>query len=117
MSQKIKCLITGMLAGAANGFFGGGGGMILVPLLTRWIKLEERKAFATSIIIILPLCIVSVIIYFFRAELNFLETLPYLAGGLVGGAVGGRIFKNIPVNFLHKALGIIIIYGGIRCLL
>ena len=28
--------MTGALAGAANGFFGAGGGLFLVPLFTKW---------------------------------------------------------------------------------
>lgn len=51
--------LAGGAAGVANGFFGGGGGMILVPLLVRRCRLSQRQAFATSVAIILPLCILS----------------------------------------------------------
>ena len=33
MSASAKCAVAGILAGAANGCFGGGGGTVLVPLL------------------------------------------------------------------------------------
>ena len=59
MTEKRKWLapaVAGALAGLANGFFGGGGGMILVPLLTRRCGLDQRRAFATSVAVILPLC-------------------------------------------------------------
>ena len=116
-SQKIKCAAAGALAGAANGFFGAGGGMLLIPLFTRWAKIEERKAFATSICVILPLSAVSAIVYLFRAGLDLSLALPYLLGGLAGGFIGGRIFKNIPTGILRRVLGLLIIYGGIRNLL
>ena len=51
--------VAGGLAGIANGFFGGGGGMVLVPFLTRRCGLDQRRAFATSVAVILPLCILS----------------------------------------------------------
>ena len=35
MSKNIKYAVTGGLAGAVNGLFGAGGGMVLVPLLIR----------------------------------------------------------------------------------
>lgn len=38
--------VAGGLAGLVNGFFGGGGGMILVPLLTHRCGLDQRRAFA-----------------------------------------------------------------------
>ncbi|MDR0863198.1 MAG: TSUP family transporter, partial [Oscillospiraceae bacterium] len=59
MSQKMKFAVAGALAGAANGLFGAGGGIFLVPLFTRWAKLEDKRAYATSVAVILPLSIVS----------------------------------------------------------
>lgn len=61
--SRLRSAAAGGAAGLANGFFGGGGGMLLVPLLTRWCGLEQRRAFATSIAIILPLCALSSVIY------------------------------------------------------
>ena len=57
MSKKSwRYALAGALAGLANGFFGGGGGSVLVPLLTRMCGLDQRRAFATSVAVILPLC-------------------------------------------------------------
>ena len=46
MKPMWKYAVSGMAAGAANGLFGAGGGMILVPLLTRWGGLEDKTALA-----------------------------------------------------------------------
>ncbi len=116
MPQKIKCVVAGLLTGALNGFFGAGGGMLLVPLLLRWVKLEERQAFATSVFIILPLCAVSACVYVFRAGIDPTPAVPYLIGGLAGGFIGGRIFKKIPTSLLHRLFGLLLLYGGVRCL-
>lgn len=117
MDKKVKYAISGACAGAANGLFGAGGGMILVPLLSRWTKLEDKKAFATSISIIAPICLVSILVYCLKGTLELSSALPYLLGGFFGGLLGGKLFKRIPEKFLHKALGLIIIYGGIKSLL
>ena len=45
-----------------SGFFGGGGGMLCVPLL-QFRGLDVKRAHATALIVILPLCIVSAAIY------------------------------------------------------
>ncbi len=116
-SPRIKCAVAGALAGALNGFFGAGGGMLLVPLLTRWVKMDEQKAFATSVFIILPLCAVSAAVYLLRFGIDFTQALPYLLGGLIGGFIGGCCFKNIPTALLHRAFGLLLIYGGVRSLL
>ena len=52
--SKLRYLLAGALAGLTNGLFGGGGGSVLVPLLTRYCGLSQRKAFATSVAVILP---------------------------------------------------------------
>lgn len=117
MKDAYKYAVSGAAAGAANGLFGAGGGMILVPLLTRWAGLEDKKAFATSISIIAPLCVVSIIVYCMGGSMDFIQALPYLIGGFLGGLIGGKVFQKVPAKFLHRALGIIIIYGGVRSFL
>ena len=90
--------------------------MILVPLFCKWLKIPQKSAFATSVAVILPMSVVSAIVYLLKYDLNFTETLPFLAGGLIGGIVSGMIFKKVPATLLRKALALFIIYGGIRSL-
>ena len=108
--SRLRSAAAGGAAGLANGFFGGGGGMLLVPLLTRWCGL------ATSIAIILPLCALSSVIYWVRGGLDFGLALPYLAGGLLGGFVGGRVFKKLNMVWLRRAFALLILYGGDKAL-
>ena len=117
LTLKTKSLISGALAGIVNGFLGTGGGMLLIPLLTRWLKIDERCAFATSVCIILPLCATSATIYWLRCGIDLPAALPYLIGGLIGGFAGGRVFQKVPTRILHGIFGLLIIYGGIRTLL
>lgn len=117
MQSKIKYAVTGGLAGAANGLFGAGGGMLLVPLLVRWCKLEEKRAFATSVAVIFLISIVSAFIYWTQAALDLYAAFPYLAGGLIGGIISGHIFKKIKMVWIRRAFGVLIIYGGIRAVL
>lgn len=109
--------VSGALAGAANGLFGAGGGMILVPLLLRWVKVEEKAAFACSIAVILPLCLVSAAVYWARGALDLAQALPYLLGGLLGGFLGGRLFRRVPAMLLRRAFALFLLYGGVRNLL
>lgn len=108
--------VAGGLAGIANGFFGGGGGMVLVPLLTARCGLDQHRAFATSVAIILPLCALSSVIYLFRGGLDLAVALPYLAGGLAGGFLGGRLFQKLNMDWLRRAFALLILYGGFKSL-
>jgi hypothetical protein len=109
--------MAGGLAGVANGLFGGGGGSVLVPLLTRYCGLDQRRAFATSVAVILPLCALSVGIYLFRGGLDVMAALPYLIGGTAGGWAGGKWFKGVKILWLKRAFGLLLIYGGVRSFL
>lgn len=91
--------------------------MVLVPLLSGWCGLPRRRAFATSVAVILPLCAVSAAVYFFRGKLDPWAALPYLLGGLAGGLVGGRMYKKVSILWLRRVFALLILYGGIRALL
>ena len=115
--SKWKYLLAGGAAGLTNGLFGGGGGSVLVHLLTRCCGLEEKRAFATSVAVILPLCTLSAAIYLFRGGLDVMTALPYLLGGTMGGWAGGKWFKGVRVNWLRRGFGLLLIYSGVRCFL
>ena len=112
----LKFALFGAAAGAVNGMFGAGGGMVLVPLLIGPGKIEDKKAFASAICIILPLCIISILVYSTKGILPFSEAIPYLIGGLIGGTLGGIFFKRVSPGMLHKLFGILILWGGIKLL-
>ena len=111
-----KCLLAGLAAGFVNGFFGAGGGMVLVPLLIWLVGLPDKLAFSSAISIILPLCVVSLVIYGRHDMLPLSDALPSLIGGAGGGVLAGLWFQKVPAKWLHLALGALIVLGGVRLL-
>ena len=117
LSIKTKSAIGGILAGAVGGFFGAGGGALLIPVFTRWAKIEDKRAYASAVAVMLPLCAVSAVVYFLKAAPDLTQAAPYLIGGLLGGFIGGRVFKKVPMEILRKAFGLLLIFSGIRSLI
>ena len=113
----LKLILAGAVAGAVNGLFGAGGGMVLVPLLGMTGVLEEDERFPSSITIILPICLVSLIFTAVQSGLDTISALPYLIGSAVGGVLAGIWGRKIPVCWLHRGLGILILWGGLRYLM
>ena len=107
---------AGAAAGLVTGIFGAGGGMVLVPLLTALTDLEEEAVFPTSVSIILPVCIVSLLMNLMQDPPDLRLALPYLLGSALGGFAAGKWGRKIPVQWLHRVLGIFILWGGIRYL-
>ena len=115
-NQAIGLAIAGTVAGAATGLFGGGGGMLLVPLLSILAKLDEQEIFPASVSIILPICITSLLLALGQYEIPVKEILIYLPGSAIGGVLAGRYGRNIPTLWLHRLLGVFVLWGGIRYL-
>lgn len=117
--KKIKWLgivTAGFCAGAVNGLFGAGGGMVLVPLLGLMTDLKDNEVFPASVSIILPACLVSLSFAVYNHGFEWNIALPYLLGGAIGGVFAGLFGRKIPLTWLHRVLGILILWGGFRYL-
>ena len=106
--------MASLFAGFATGVFGGGGGMIVVPILTGLYGLEPVKAHATAIATIFPLCLVSVIFYLTQGGWQWKSGLVVTAGVVVGGIVGAFLMKKIPAKWLQPIFYILMIVGGVK---
>ena len=107
---------AGGLAGLANGLFGGGGGMVFLPILSRWGELEARKLYATCVGVIFPVCALSAGIALWRQEFSLLQALPYRLGGGLGGFLGGKLYGKVPTKVLKWLFAAFLIYGGVKYL-
>lgn len=117
VTDRARLRVSAVAAGLVNGCFGGGGGMVLVPLLGGWCGLAQKKAMATCVAAILPMCLLSVAVYALGAGIDWRQALPYLVGGALGGAVGGRLFRNVSAVWLRRLFALFTLYGGVRYLI
>lgn len=115
-TRFLGTVLAGLGAGAVNGLFGAGGGMVLVPLLGLLTAMADEELFAASIAIILPICLVSLTVTALSGTVAWRDSVPYLLGSAAGGVLAGLFGRKIPVSWLHRGLGILIIWGGIRYL-
>lgn len=109
-------ILAGAAAGSINGLLGAGGGMVLIPMLTLLTDLREEEIFPASVAVIAPICLVSLAVTAVYGTIDLAASLPYLLGGALGGTAVGLWGKKIPVKWLHRILGILILWGGIRYL-
>ena len=116
MHKYMGLIIAGAAAGAVNGLLGAGGGMVLIPLLRRFSTMDEDDLFPSSVSIILPVCIISLIFTGPAGTLPWQQAFPWLIGSAAGGVLAGLWGRKIPVLWLHRGLGILILWGGVRYL-
>lgn len=114
--KYYRLILSGTAAGIINGLFSAGGGMILVPLLNGAADLKEEQVFPASVSIILPICVITLLLSTPEGGLPMEAALPYLLGSIPGGLLAGYFDRKIPAKWLHRGLGLLILWGGIRYL-
>lgn len=116
MKKKLIAPIGGFLAGIINGLLGAGGGMILLPMLSK-SGLETKKTHANSVAIILPICVLSSIMYIKNGKTTFQDAAPYLIWGVIGALIGAFLLTKIKDVWLHRIFGILVLWAAIRMLI
>ena len=114
--ERFWLCVCGAIIGLINGFFGGGGGMVCVPILEKVLHLESKYSHATAIVVILPISFVSAIVYLLSGNLETISFLTVGAGVLAGGVAGAFLLKILPTKVIRIVFVFVMLAGGIRLL-
>ena len=112
--NNFSKLIYGACIGIINGVFGGGGGMLCVPLLKDKMRANVKISHATTVLIILPVCLTSSFVYWTSGNFEFFDQVPTILGVVVGGVIGSIALKKFNNEFVSLLFSIVMIFAGIR---
>lgn len=113
-----RILILGAITGFASGFFGVGGGFLLVPALYIGANLKMKEAIATSLFIIFLFGVFGFISYLIQGrEISYSISAIFTIGGAMGGLMGAKFAKNINQEKLRYIFAIFTIIMGISIFL
>ncbi len=113
-------LLGGAAAGFLNGLFGAGGGIVIVSLLlymTKGTELDGRDVFAASVAAILPVSLVSTVMYLLRTDANATAVEPLILPAIIGGAVGAFLLDRVPTRHVKVLFSALIVWAGISLVL
>ncbi len=111
--EKIgRRLLCGSGVGIANGLFGGGGGMLAVPML-RGLGLDEKRAHATAILLILPVSLLSFFLYAIRGAYELSLLIPTALGVTAGGGLGAALLGRLPVKAINLIFALLQLVAGL----
>ncbi|MGF7188750.1 sulfite exporter TauE/SafE family protein [Robbsia andropogonis] len=85
---RVCC--TGIGAGSLSGFFGIGGGFLVVPGLMLSARLPIIEAIGTSLFAVGSFGLTTAANYAISGQLDWQIALEFVAGGVVGGWIGAR---------------------------
>ena len=114
--RKLKAISGAITIGIANSVVGSGGGILAVESLSQ-SGLSVKKSHATAISVMLPLTIISTLIYYYRGYIDIAESMIYIIPGTLGALLGAKIMLKIKESILSKAFAVFIIYAGLRMFL
>ena len=96
----LPLLAIGAIGGLFAGLFGVGGGFIMVPLMMSWLRFDQRRASATSLLALIGPAAVGSAQYGARGELDLLAAAIIAVGAIIGAPLGTLLLRRISLVWL-----------------
>jgi len=96
-----RACVLGMVCGTLGGFFGVGGAVLAVPILTSVFRLPQTAAQALALSMVIPGSTIALVTYTWAGEANWWVGLPLAIGSLVFVPVGVRLAYRLPERKLR----------------
>ena len=104
-----------LLVGVINGLLGGGGGMLCVPLLVYAFGMEEKKAHASAILVMLITSVCSSVFYITNKNIEVDWKLFGIVCGLLilGAVIGSMLLKKLKGKVVSIIFAVVMLAAGI----
>jgi uncharacterized membrane protein YfcA len=106
-------VVIGLVVGAISGFFGVGGGMILVPTLLS-IGIDIKSAIAISVVQMVFSSILGSYLNYKKGKLEVTQGIWVGVGGILGGILGAQFTDILPNEVLEYSLFALVTFALIR---
>ena len=116
-SKKIISLFCGAAIGIICGLFGGGGGILAIPVLTKLYKMQEKQAHATSLFVMLPLSFIAAVAYFCGNKVQIMPSVYVCTGMSIGGIIGIKVLSKISDSALRMVFSVLMCITGVYSLI
>ena len=110
----LKSIAVGGIIGFINGFFASGGGIAAVLALKKMLKLDDKKAHATALCIILPLTLSGIFVYSKGGFVDFPIITKAAIGGILGSILGARLLSKLPKKYIRLGFGGVMVFAAVR---
>ena len=113
----VKVVLAGSIVGLLTGFFGVGGGFVIVPALVLTLGFAMPEAVGTSLVVIAINAAVALAMRAGSNEIDWSAALPFLVTAAAGTVIGGRIGERVDARKLTGAfvalLSVVALYTGV----
>jgi uncharacterized membrane protein YfcA len=107
-------LVIGLTSGVLSGFFGIGGGLLIVPALIYLAGFSQHNATGTSLAVLLPpIGLAGFLEYYRHGNVDGRAAVLVALGVFVGAGFGAYAANRVPGPYLRLAFGVFVIGLGI----
>jgi uncharacterized membrane protein YfcA len=110
-------LLVGLVGGVTSGLLGIGGGVVLVPMLGKFLGLDQKRAQATSLAILVFTAIAAALAYHAIGSVDLAMAARLALGAVLGVRLGAIQSNRVPATRLRRGFGIFTLLVGVRLLL
>ncbi len=115
--SPLEVALLGLGAGLASGFFGIGGGIVMVPAMAIFLQLDIVAAVATSLFVMGPSALIGSLQHFRQGNLHPELALPLIVGIVIGAQLGPRLSVKISKARLRQLFGLVLLYSSVNMIL
>lgn len=90
-SETAPLIAAGLLTGVYSGFFGLGGGFVLVPVLTRWLRYPVKRAIGTSLLAVAVIAVPGTVSHALLGNVDWRIAAGLIIGVIPGAMLGARM--------------------------
>jgi len=108
-NKKLTAISIGLASGFLGGLLGIGGAFIVIPVMISVLNIEQHKAHATSLAIMIFMAMAASLIYVFSGQTDVRMAIPLFIGSCFGVYAGARIMHRIPSRVLSLLFGLFIV--------
>ncbi|MBI3877830.1 MAG: sulfite exporter TauE/SafE family protein [Verrucomicrobia bacterium] len=114
--QYLIAGLIGLVSGVTSGLFGVGGGIIMVPAMMFFMKLDIKHAVGTSLAVIIPTALVGSFKHHTQGNVDWRVALSLVPTALAGGVAGAWLTTQVSSDNLKRAFGGLLIVAGAKLL-
>ncbi len=108
-NRIVRVVIAGTIVGFLTGFFGVGGGFVIVPALVLALDFSIQDAIGTSLLVIAVNSVISLSVRLSQTHIDWHVVLIFSIGALIGSVLGTRAASLFQGAALKRAFVILLV--------
>jgi len=113
--QVLAYILIGLVAGAASGFLGIGGGIIFIPAMVLLFGLTQHQAQGTTLALMIPpIGLLAALQYYHEGNVNLKMAVFMCLGFVFGGYLGAVLVHHVPDTILKRVFGYILFFISLK---